>query len=557
MGMCWAPDCKHHNARDKCKFLRFPKSQKERSRWKRLLRRDIDPGSGAYVCSCHFREGKKENGPELFLHNISKILLFESSTSERNKKTKIVNKKNKTNPSGCTSTLVELSVAPEVIELPELFLGPSTSQYVSPSFHPSAAASLEAEIYFCKQENEKLTKKIGHMSVRFTYETIQGDDRLIVLYTGLFNSKIFESLFNLIKDIPINYYLGWDVEKIAKIDQLILLLIKLRQNFPHMDLAQRFSISQAFITNIILTYVHVLYEILYKQPMGTIPSRRKKQIMFSTAMDDDTNILDIRTYDTTSNEVEFETKNLSNLEETILTPAKQAVRLSNLKKKKFLETPRTSRSATASLKRAVEIYQKAQDADSETIAIKLKIKKGHLKLKYYKSFKTFEGKTMSDPKKRRVKRSKNLQVWLRWFDNMSSDEDSSIIGESDEDEVDAIQKSDHDTESELEVSDQEALSDDSREAPLSNFYIGKDKVTKWKKTKPNRQVRVRSHNIVKLSSGTKGRPRDVATEIECLKFFVNETVIRMITVSTNVYILKRYKVNTKETKMLGKLMRLK
>ncbi|KAK4887173.1 hypothetical protein RN001_003444 [Aquatica leii] len=147
-------------------------------------------------------------------------------------------------------------------------------------------------------------------------------------------------------------------------------------------------------------------------------------------------------------------------------------------------------------------------------------------------------KTMSDPKKRRVERSKDPEVWLRWFDDMSSDEDSSIIGESDEDEVDAIQRSDHDTESELEVSDQEALSDDSSEAPLSNFYIGKDKVTKWKKTRPNRQVRVRSHNIVKFSPGTKGRARDVATEIKSLKLFVNETVIRMITVSTNVYIQK-------------------
>ncbi|KAK4881859.1 hypothetical protein RN001_005178 [Aquatica leii] len=107
-----------------------------------------------------------------------------------------------------------------------------------------------------------------------------------------------------------------------------------------------------------------------------------------TAMDDDTNNLDIRTYETTSNEVEFETRNVSNLEETILTPAKQAVRLSNLKEKK---TPRTTRSATASLKSAIEIYQKAQDADSEKLAIKLKIKKGHLKLKYYEIFKTFEG----------------------------------------------------------------------------------------------------------------------------------------------------------------------
>lgn len=38
--------------------------------------------------------------------------------------------------------------------------------------------------------------------------------------------------------------------------------------------------------------------------------------------------------------------------------------------------------------------------------------------------------------------------------------------------------------------------------------------------------------------GTKGKARNVATEIECLKLFVNESVIRIITVSTNIYINK-------------------
>ncbi|KAJ3665963.1 hypothetical protein Zmor_001425 [Zophobas morio] len=81
MGMCWAPDCKHYSTRDTCRFFRFPKSEKERAKWKRLLRRDVEPGPGAYVCSCRFRDGEKKNGPELFLHNIKKKCI--ASTPEK------------------------------------------------------------------------------------------------------------------------------------------------------------------------------------------------------------------------------------------------------------------------------------------------------------------------------------------------------------------------------------------------------------------------------------------------------------------------------------------
>lgn len=37
-----------------------------------MFRRDAEPGPGARVCSCHFREGNKTNGPEIFQHNIEK-----------------------------------------------------------------------------------------------------------------------------------------------------------------------------------------------------------------------------------------------------------------------------------------------------------------------------------------------------------------------------------------------------------------------------------------------------------------------------------------------------
>nr|CAI5822686.1 unnamed protein product [Callosobruchus analis] len=67
---CWAPGCNHNNKRDSCRFFRFPKNKTLLKKWLSLLRRDGIPGSGARVCNCHFREGKKTNLPELQMHNV-------------------------------------------------------------------------------------------------------------------------------------------------------------------------------------------------------------------------------------------------------------------------------------------------------------------------------------------------------------------------------------------------------------------------------------------------------------------------------------------------------
>jgi hypothetical protein len=45
------------------------------------FRRDATPG--ARLCSCHFRDGKKENGPELFAHNIAQAFEPHHLTPEK------------------------------------------------------------------------------------------------------------------------------------------------------------------------------------------------------------------------------------------------------------------------------------------------------------------------------------------------------------------------------------------------------------------------------------------------------------------------------------------
>lgn len=48
-------------------------------------RRTVEPGPGAFLCSCHFVDGKKENGPTLFSHNMGKHFSF--STPEKRTRT--------------------------------------------------------------------------------------------------------------------------------------------------------------------------------------------------------------------------------------------------------------------------------------------------------------------------------------------------------------------------------------------------------------------------------------------------------------------------------------
>ncbi len=170
---------------------------------------------------------------------------------------------------------------------------PSTSSAGPSSAAQSVSAAsnvaLEVEVYFLKQRLQECEEKIKYLSVRFSYENIKNNDRLVLLYTGLPKSTIFETLFKLIENIEVKWYLKWGIKKLNKIDQLLLTLMKLRLNCPHLDLAQRFDISQAAVTNIVITYVHLIYEVLYQQFMEVIPSRQKNKSCLPTSFSNFTN----------------------------------------------------------------------------------------------------------------------------------------------------------------------------------------------------------------------------------------------------------------------------
>ena len=111
----------------------------------------------------------------------------------------------------------------------------------------------------------------------------------MLLYTS-FSIDIFEILVSLIeRKQPLNYYSGWCVSAITPADQLLMTLMKLRFNCRDLDLAERFAVSRATVSNVVNTLICALYdEILYEGVLvaGGMPSQRKCRGSMPKSFDD-------------------------------------------------------------------------------------------------------------------------------------------------------------------------------------------------------------------------------------------------------------------------------
>ncbi|KAJ8975384.1 hypothetical protein NQ317_008599, partial [Molorchus minor] len=159
----------------------------------------------------------------------------------------------------------------------------SESAMSSRSTSRTSGASVEAENYFLRQELEQANEQIKNLKKRFSFEQIKNNDAHVLMYTGIPTSALFSVLFETMEPFKINYYAGWQVKLLPRVDQLLMTLMKLRLNLPHEDLAIRFNCSSATVTNIVMTWIYALHDILFKQLMKTIPSRKKNQACLPVA----------------------------------------------------------------------------------------------------------------------------------------------------------------------------------------------------------------------------------------------------------------------------------
>lgn len=225
-------------------------------------RQDRQPAKHSRVCSCHFRNGNKSAGPEIYTRNEEK--LFPSDGCPPKKK-----KKESVKESNDLQSMIK-RIREEQDESQNM---PASREAV-----PSAQVILEAEVDHLSRELTEREQTEHYQRNRYSVSAISPE--VIRMETGLPTKEVFDIFVKYTQRFQgsINYFFGWKVTSISFEDQIFITLMKLRQNYTNLHLGQLFSCSETTIANIVTTFVHVLHIIFFDDLMTTIPSRDKNKI---------------------------------------------------------------------------------------------------------------------------------------------------------------------------------------------------------------------------------------------------------------------------------------
>ena len=130
---------------------------------------------------------------------------------------------------------------------------------------------------------------------------------------------------------------------------------------------------------------------------------------------------------------------------------------------------------------------------------------------------------------------------LQAFTEIPSDEETTT--DKDESDYDLSVESvdvdvdvdDHDSQSGADISDDELSEYDETDDDNGNFYIGRDKHTRWRKTQIAPRAKTRGKNIVKKFPGPTSHARDASTELEAYLKIMDIDIIDEIVKCTNKY----------------------
>lgn len=130
----------------------------------------------------------------------------------------------------------------------------------------------------------------------------------------------------------------------------------------------------------------------------------------------------------------------------------------------------------------------------------------------------------------------------QWLEEEEEEELIEGVGvDSDEElETDHVEEQCEESNTEQEYTDDEyegesTSGDDIGSIVQNKYYIGKDQ-TKWKKKVPPQNSRTRSHNIITHLPGPKSNAKNKISHMECFSLFFDDSVILIITKSTNIKI---------------------
>ena len=148
--------------------------------------------------------------------------------------------------------------------------GPSTGLYIDEIILQSELRAVSGELTKLKKEQEY---------AKMVYSVKDLKQNVLCMETGIPTKKVFWIIVNYTSrfEHDIIYYLGWKVEGIKFEDQIFITLMKLRQNYTNLHLAQLFSCSEATISNIFLTFLHVLHSLVFVDIMQRLPSKERNK----------------------------------------------------------------------------------------------------------------------------------------------------------------------------------------------------------------------------------------------------------------------------------------
>ena len=216
-------------------------------------RQDKQITSSSRICSCHFKDGLKDNGPTMYRRNSKKVFQYADPEPPRKQAKKKSASSLDQSLSACCS-------------------------YESPS-----SVALQVEVDILKSQVSKLESQLRNAPKAFSLDAIKDDSSLLQHYTGLPSLAVFDLLLQVCSRFDFSYYCGWNVSSISLQDQLFLTLLKLRCNFSHKDLGVRFSVCPSTISNVTITWINVLHEVLYAGFLkDKIPSVSKNRMCLPT-----------------------------------------------------------------------------------------------------------------------------------------------------------------------------------------------------------------------------------------------------------------------------------
>ena len=299
--------CGNSRAKDPgISMYRFPKNQEKRQRW--LMCLNLEESGVKYhhrVCSRHFPNGDgKNNDPQLTLGKRFASPVKPWTSRAKRVKTREAAKKilfESPSPAPSSDKNVSLASSPDSVlppigqsdhealvatfgeqydtvysvhELPDANCdapGPSTSvRSISVNEKNVIDRALVSRIEMLESENAQLKTMVQERSrTPFSIQCIEADDKLIKLYTGFSTYSIFFSFYKFLGP-SVEELTYWGMKentgkrhrqsKLTPINQLLLVLMKLRLNLRNKDLAVRFCVGESTVSRYIITWVCFLYQ---------------------------------------------------------------------------------------------------------------------------------------------------------------------------------------------------------------------------------------------------------------------------------------------------------